>query len=111
MNTNILIVDVEGTYQEDLANLLRRGGFDVTTGARYPRKSDMKNMGTALLAGLALTICCGGPLLGGSLSLASLGWLISGPGLAPVVALAGIAAVIVWNRRRRKNSRECDEQG
>lgn len=68
-------------------------------------------MGTALLAGLALTLCCGGPLLVGSLSLASLGWLISGPGLALVVGLVGIVAVIVWNRRRRKNNCECDEQG
>jgi hypothetical protein len=70
----------------------------------------MKNLFPTILAVLALSLCCGAPILVSSLSLASLGWLISGPSLALVVGLVGVAVVIVWNRRRRKNNCGCDEQ-
>ncbi|MBI4546543.1 MAG: hypothetical protein HY707_01080 [Ignavibacteriae bacterium] len=71
----------------------------------------MKNLFPTILAVLAFSLCCGAPLLVSSLSVASLGWLISGPGLALTVGLVGIVTVILWNRRRRKNSCDCDEQG
>jgi hypothetical protein len=71
----------------------------------------MKNLFPTVLAVLAFSVCCAGPLLVSSLSLVSLSWLSSGPGLALVVGLVGIVAVLVWNRRRRKNNCGCDEQG
>jgi hypothetical protein len=70
----------------------------------------MKNLFPTILAVFAFSICCGAPLLVSSLSLASLGWLISGPGLALTVGLVGVVAAILWNRRRRKDRCECDDK-
>lgn len=75
----------------------------------HPKETEVKNVGTSLLAALALSVCCGGPLILSSLSLASLGWITSDVALASFALAAGIVLTILWYRKRRKQQCQCED--
>jgi hypothetical protein len=69
----------------------------------------MKNVGTGVLALLAFGICCGGPLIIGSLSLATLG-LFAGDVLVLTLAAALGAAGFLVLRQKQRQACDCSEK-
>jgi hypothetical protein len=70
----------------------------------------MRNIVAAFIAALSLTLCCGGPLVMGSLGFASLGWFLTGKGLALLVAMSGVIGAIIWTRKRHKDDCDCKKE-
>lgn len=70
----------------------------------------MKNLGTGLLAFLAFSLCCGGPVIIGSLFLASLGWFTGDVVVLSLAVIVGVVGIVAWKRKRRAKQCGCGEQ-
>lgn len=70
----------------------------------------MKNIAPPLLGALALSVCCGAPLIIGSLSLASISWLVAGPAIAVIVGATAVTGAVLWTRKRRKDNCACEKE-
>lgn len=70
----------------------------------------MKQIGPSLLAVVTLALCCGAPLIIGSLSLASLSWFVSGPAIAVIVGAVALTGAVLWTRKRRKDKCVCEKE-